>query len=233
MFARQVAVMKGQAWNVVETLKTRDHGPLELTRRARVCVWDDLVDIPVAIPLRTPSAEMRRRTDSSYRSRDDEEEMDISAANGTLSNAQQDLLGIPSPSSELPNPNRFELSRNTSTADLAQQPGSAETTTAAHDSRPSRSSEATNGATSRPGFARSRTRASDEGARRQSSFVGHHRRTYSSSARYGNPSFLYDGDDLEGDLGYAAAEGMEGNQRKVIVERLETVKSKNPVFTWC
>jgi hypothetical protein len=43
----------------------------------------------------------------------------------------------------------------------------------------------------------------------------------------------YDGDDLEGDLGYAAAEGMEGNQRKVIVERLETVKSKNPVFTWC
>jgi hypothetical protein len=44
---------------------------------------------------------------------------------------------------------------------------------------------------------------------------------------------VYDGDDLEGDLGYAAAEGMEGNQRKVIVERLETVKSKNPVFTWC
>ena len=30
-----------------------------------------------------------------------------------------------------------------------------------------------------------------------------------------------------------AAEGMEGNQRKVIVERLEAVKSKNPVFTWC
>jgi hypothetical protein len=40
-------------------------------------------------------------------------------------------------------------------------------------------------------------------------------------------------DDLEGDLGYAVAEGMEGNQRKVIVERLEAVKSKNPVFTWC
>lgn len=51
-----------------------------------------------------------------------------------------------------------------------------------------------------------------------------------TSQLYGNG---YDGDDLEGDLGYAAAEDREGNQRKVIVERLETVKSKNPVFTWC
>ena len=41
-------------------------------------------------------------------------------------------------------------------------------------------------------------------------------------------------DELEGgDLGYAAATGMEGNRRKVIVERLEAVKSRNPVFTWC
>lgn len=44
---------------------------------------------------------------------------------------------------------------------------------------------------------------------------------------------MYDVDDIEGDLGYAAAEGMEGHQRKVIVERLVTVKSKHPVFTWC
>jgi hypothetical protein len=54
---------------------------------------------------------------------------------------------------------------------------------------------------------------------------------------YGNTErYSYDEaaeDDVEGDLGYAAAEGMEGNRRKVIVERLETVKAKNPVFTWC
>lgn len=231
MFARQIAVMKGQAWNVVETLKTRDHGPLELTRRARVCVWDDVVDIPVAIPMRTPSAEMRRRTDSSYRSRGEEEEMDISAANGSLPKVQQDLLGYSSPTSELPNPNRFELSRNPSAADLSHQPDGGETATASHARKPGWRNEVINGAASRPDHPRSRARASDEGARRQSSFGGRHRRTYSSSARYGNPSFLYDGDDLEGDLGYAAAEGMEGNQRKVIVERLETVKSKNPVFT--
>ena len=53
--------------------------------------------------------------------------------------------------------------------------------------------------------------------------------------RASHDGYFYGGDDdgLEGDLGYAAAEGMEGNRRKVIVERLEAVKSKNPVFTWC
>ncbi|RAL66146.1 hypothetical protein DID88_005818 [Monilinia fructigena] len=97
-FGWQIAVMKGQAWNVVETLKTADHGPLELTRRARVCVWDDLVDIPVAVPMRVPSAEMRRRNDlqSSL-----DEEMDISAANATAP-PPPDLLGLASPSMELP-----------------------------------------------------------------------------------------------------------------------------------
>ena len=39
MFQRQIAVLKGQAFNVVETLKTPDQGPLELTRRTRVHVW--------------------------------------------------------------------------------------------------------------------------------------------------------------------------------------------------
>lgn len=52
--------MKGQAWNVVETLKDKA-GPLELTRRTRVCVWDDLQDIPYALPLRESSDEMRRQ----------------------------------------------------------------------------------------------------------------------------------------------------------------------------
>lgn len=39
MFAKQMAVLKGQAFNVVETLKSPDQGPLELTRRTRVHVW--------------------------------------------------------------------------------------------------------------------------------------------------------------------------------------------------
>jgi hypothetical protein len=49
------------------------------------------------------------------------------------------------------------------------------------------------------------------------------------------PGIVYEGDDFDdGDLGYAAASDMEStHKRKVIVERLETVKSKKPFFTWC
>lgn len=39
MFQKQLAVLKGQAFNVVETLKAADQGPLELTRRVRMHVW--------------------------------------------------------------------------------------------------------------------------------------------------------------------------------------------------
>ena len=117
MFARQMAVMKGQAWNVVETLKTAGHGPLELTRRARVCVWDDLVDIPIAVPMRVPSAEVRRRHDRGTQM-DVEEEMDISAANASA--PQPDLLGFESPPADLPNPNRFELASPRASEDASR-----------------------------------------------------------------------------------------------------------------
>lgn len=241
MFARQIAVMKGQAWNVVETLKQVDHGPLELTRRTRVCVWDDLVDIPVAIPLRVPSAEMQRRRKVAFG--EEEEEMDISAANPSASQPlpQHDLLSLGSPTTELPNPNRFELSNNQSTADLGrirEEPHSPLSMNEPHHSRLSSAEDAhltlssSHTLPSRPAHGRSKTRVSfDE--RRRGSAGQQGRRRYSFSTRHGSTPFMYDGDDLEGDLGYAAAEGMEGNQRKVIVERLETVKSKNPVFTWC
>lgn len=238
MFARQIAVMKGQAWNVVETLKTADHGPLELTRRTRVCVWDDLVDIPVAIPLRVPSAEMRRRADAGLRHTEEEEEMDISAANGSTSANDHDLIELSLSNPELPNPNRFDLSRNPSSSDLGQtnnKSGSLATVDGATVKFRDDAFEAKSGLNDqavRPRPIRSRSRVSFEGHRRRSS-AANHRKTISFSSRRGSTPFLYDGDDLEGDLGYAAAEGMEGNQRKVIMERLETVKSKNPVFTWC
>ena len=232
MFAKQIAVMKGQAWNVVETLKTPDHGPLELTRRTRVCVWDDLVDIPVAIPMRVPSAEMRRQTD--LRKSIEEEEMDISAANTSATIPQHDLLGLSTPPAELPNPNRFDLSRpgsfsdSINPADGSETPATVDGTTFDYTATRNKNVKSS----PRPGTARSKTRLSFEEPRKSPGFNSHRRR-YSHSARNGSASFLYDGDDLEGDLGYAAAEGMEGSQRKVIVERLETVKSKNPVFSWC
>jgi hypothetical protein len=58
----------------------------------------------------------------------------------------------------------------------------------------------------------------------------HHRRLSLSSRR--GHVFVGDDDD-DGDLGYAANEDLDGNRKRVIVERLEMVKAKNPVFTWC
>ncbi|KAK7057197.1 phosphatidylinositol 3 and 4-kinase-domain-containing protein [Favolaschia claudopus] len=45
MFGRQLAVMKGQAWNIVQSLQHSDEGPLELTRRSKVLVWDDEIEM--------------------------------------------------------------------------------------------------------------------------------------------------------------------------------------------
>ena len=237
MFARQIAVMKGQAWNVVETLKTTDHGPLELTRRTRVCVWDDLVNIPVAIPMRVPSTEMRRRRDTDLRRSIEEEEMDISAANVSVPPPQQDLLGLSSPTADLPNPNRFDLSRNNSSTDLGRLSNGAQTPATIHGPIMDHQAEFgeetfADASNARPSAPRSKTRLSFEGHRKTPSSSSQRRR-YSFSTRYGGGGYLGDSDDLEGDLGYSAAEGMESSQRKVIVERLETVKSSHPVFTWC
>ncbi|PYH76231.1 hypothetical protein BO82DRAFT_322366 [Aspergillus uvarum CBS 121591] len=224
MFARQIAVMKGQAWNVVETLKHSDHGPLELTRRTRVCVWDDLVDVPVAIPLRGPSTEAQRRKVKSYENYDkhstydpDNEEMDIGASMSLGTGPEVDLLGLGSPPNELPNPNRFELSRGRGSASGRGRALSGSPVTM--DDRYGRDSidELSHGRDLERSWATLPPRPSHR-----------HQKHSSVSSNRGQAHLLWSSDDLEGDLGYAAAEGMEGNQRKVIVERLEAVKSKNP-----
>ncbi|KAI5277576.1 phosphatidyl inositol kinase, partial [Ascosphaera acerosa] len=84
MFARQIAVMKGQAWNVVETLKESDHGPLELTRRTKVCVWDDLIDVPVAIPLRNPESERHKQWLAEIRSLEEQRRAPVPAADDEM-----------------------------------------------------------------------------------------------------------------------------------------------------
>ncbi|KAF8844727.1 hypothetical protein BDN67DRAFT_674395 [Paxillus ammoniavirescens] len=50
MFKRQLAVIKGQAYNIVESLKHADEGPLELTRRTKALVWDDEIEIMEEAP---------------------------------------------------------------------------------------------------------------------------------------------------------------------------------------
>lgn len=51
MWKKQWAVMKGQAFNVVETLKNPTQGPLELARRTRIQVWDEIMEVPVHVPI--------------------------------------------------------------------------------------------------------------------------------------------------------------------------------------
>jgi phosphatidylinositol 4-kinase type 2 len=238
MYAKQIAVMKGQAWNVVETLKLPDHGPLELTRRARVCVWDDLVEIPIAVPLRVPSAEMRRKHQPSRHRAPLEahEEMDITALSTPPQKPQPDLL-MNSPPLDQATENRFNLSRESSSMDIRRQDQSGDAngkvpqspatvqgvpwTLHAPDASPS------NG---RPAH---RTRMSYDAPRRREDSKKQHRRRYSLITRGGHGGGHAGEEDDEGDLGYAANEDLEGNRKTVIVERLEQVKSKNPVFTWC
>lgn len=47
MWLKQVAVLKGQAFNVVEILKLHYAGPLELTRRENLLIWDDVMNVPI------------------------------------------------------------------------------------------------------------------------------------------------------------------------------------------
>ncbi|KAK5072945.1 Phosphatidylinositol 4-kinase LSB6 [Lithohypha guttulata] len=282
MFARQIAVMKGQAWNVVETLKQTDHGPLELTRRTRVCVWDDMVDIPVAVPMRMSSEFMRmpnkkqvQRDRHNHGHVDGEEEMDIGISSAPsrpqhTSTQAFDLLG--SPTTELPNPNRFELTREGSDGDIDGRPSNEDLDDAGPVSpvlsshtldfagRDRERTEATQNLSnsitlpSRPGkpaksdlnfkqtrfsldFPRHKFSRSTSHQQPQSpSSTRRHRsnstRTASGGRHKGYDEYDYE-DDAAGDLGYAAANDMEGRTRKVIVERLEAVKSRNPVFTWC
>jgi len=237
MFSRQIATMKGQAWNVVETLKTADHGPLELTRRAKVCVWDDLVEVPVAVPMRVTSEERRHKNEPDVR-KSHEEEIDIGAVNSTVEQGPNaDLLGMASP---LPHPGRFELTspramspeahdESRSTPNGTRQNPFDDTNSAGP--RRARSGAEQLPRTSYHGPSRSSLNMYSPQAERRFSFATGRRRDSGSIAQhlFGD----HDDDDLEGDLGYAAAEGMDGIRRKVIVERLETVKARNPVFTWC
>lgn len=229
MFAKQLAVMKGQAWNVVEALKTPDHGPLELTRRTKVCVWDDLVDVPIAVPMRITSNDSQRN----IQPRDSMDEADITGSVSANQSKVDDLLGLHSSPADMPHPGRFEVT--TPNDDGAMSPINERHAYAASGPAPSRTSLP---AMDRPSMhATSSYHSVNPPLNPYDAARQKHQRRYStaSGSHHNNLSIaqqIYNGDDLEGDIGYAAAEGQMGNQRKVIVERLETVKT-SPVFTWC
>ncbi|RUS15447.1 phosphatidylinositol 3 and 4-kinase-domain-containing protein [Endogone sp. FLAS-F59071] len=47
LFRRQIAVMKGQGWNLVEVLRDPATGPVELVERPRAVVWEEVVTVLV------------------------------------------------------------------------------------------------------------------------------------------------------------------------------------------
>jgi phosphatidylinositol 4-kinase type 2 len=214
-----------------------------------VCVWDDLVDVPVVVPLRAASPDTRRRHQGLAASLPEErdEEMDISAAHASAPPPQHDLLGVSSPAQE----NRFNVSRQSSQLDVGADnrdedldlldsdplsPDSVQDFVSTSNTTKGPRTSGSYFPPRRPNSYTHRPRMSYEEPRASSS--RHHHRRFSLGGsgargrdrRNSNP-FLDEGD--EGDLGYTAAGDREGNRKKVIVERLETVKGGTPFFTWC
>ncbi|KAK0939190.1 Phosphatidylinositol 4-kinase LSB6 [Friedmanniomyces endolithicus] len=278
MFARQIAVMKGQAWNVVECLKEEGQGPLELCRRAKVLVWDDVVEVPVARGMVRGSEEMRRagvvdgkgeREGGDARSGvvkprkidEEEEEMDISAALASEPSRRttpHDLLGMSSPDMEEQRRNPFNSSRQSSSQDISRQDTLPPTPSA--PGTPSRILGSPGKPVTRPSASRSNTAGQTRTSLdlpTRSPWHGHahsHSHSHSHSERRRRRFSLTfrrrgdrdaesdedddgdgDEDDGDGDLGFAAVEGGRGGRRKrkVIVERIEMVGTRRPVFEWC
>lgn len=180
------------------------------------------MEVPVAVPLRVPSSETRRRP--AY----DEEEIDIGAA--AIASApliqNPDLLGLGlSPPSEIPSVSRF-LGRSRNHAPDGVHVSILSSSPQSIKSR-AENEPPLNPISESPHQPRRGTSYDLKHSKNTGRPSDGRKRENSSSATF------FGGDDVEGDLGYAAASGMENATRKVIVERLETVKSNNPVFSWC
>ena len=207
MFARQLAVLKGQAWNILETLKQPDQGPLELCRRQRVLVNDEEMDVPVAVPMTVPTS----------RPPQFHEEMDISALGGQASSApppQMRLSRTPE-SSRILDPEHFDGDIMRSSFDEFDVPGRMSNVESLAGSF--LSEDLNRSSRPRPhGFLRkSRNRMSYDGHSRHLLPTGR-RRGYSVSDAGG---LLDEEDEEEQDLGFAAAQDEEVLRRKVIIEQ--------------
>ncbi len=202
--------------------------------------------------MRTTSAEMSR-----HKPRHDQpqpEEMDIGASYASAPARQPDFDLLESPTTELPNPHRFDLTREDSAADLGRVSTDPELSSTAPNFDVSDYAREAHGSlghqsSTLPTRPKSKNRFSFEFPRHAPSNSAsdqkdkdrsRRQRSMSTKSAFAGggkhktaPNVMYDDFD-EGDLGYAAASDLDNtHKRKVIVERLETVKSKKPFFTWC
>ena len=198
------------------------------------------MEVPVAVPLRMPSSEERRRNQEDLERGRDSDEMDIGALISSApahSVPQHDLLGLSPPSSQIPSAQRLGMPPPHLNFDRTEEnggsmpPGGGDGSRSVphsiksephHDPRPNTGGNHRSRVSYETGLVGIRfNRSWDTGRPRR------------GSHSLGFPSSLYNDDDDEGDLGYSAVTGSEGARRRVITERLEAVKSRNPVFTWC
>jgi phosphatidylinositol 4-kinase type 2 len=240
MYARQLAVLKGQAWNILETLKQPDQGPLELCRRQRVLVNDEEMEVPVAVPMTVPTS----------RPPQFHEEMDIAALGGQASSAppQSRLSRLPETSSRTLDTISDDGADIDIGADIGRDsvddleiPGRLENVETLASSFLSEDLNRSKRHKPHGYLKKSRNRMSYEGPSRPFLPSPGRRRGYSVS----EAGELLDEDEEERDLGFAAVQDEDTLRRKVIVEqycrkrlianffRFEIVKSRNPVFTFC
>lgn len=204
MFAKQMAVLKGQAWNVLETLKSGDQGPLELARRPRLHVWTDIMEVPVTASTKKINIHPKPGKSLEPIFYETEEEVDLGVAAGSHGIGPNSLPTLSERIVEGP----VDTLHTDESAALQQHELYAQNEHRfSFDERrvtkamPNRS-------------AKQRARGMSLGMR---------------GTRFGGGQ---EESDL-GDLGYALMHDEETSTRRVVVERLETVHGAEAVFSWC
>lgn len=221
MWRKQWAVLKGQAFNVVESMKNPDEGPLELARRTRVMIWDDEMEIPV----RTVAPIVMRAMETPMsRHRDEEEEIESTGSDTLRRNDSQSTQLSSFPILQTPEDGR---------------------------SPPRKSPRAKNRNRGGSLSLEARYRALQEEGRLQNKPAdGNNNSNVITRGRGASLWTELINEDLDpqsidaeshalrtiitsNDVGFSYAEDASHTGYKaVIVERLQTVKTKPPVFTW-
>ncbi len=252
MWRRQLAVLKGQAFNVVETLKSYEQGPLELARRTRVMIWDDFMDIPVHIPLHDMSnaintpLDFNEEFDSVHRENAPEQpittdENDNITSNNTLKVSK----GKPSPNMKQ---HGFNTSPKSPSRARARASSSSSHRIGKRPKKPRKSSGSSLTLEARYRDLESNRQKSQELIGIWPELIAEtpnpktKNKNKNKKKKFLNININENSDEEyntllaehhnNNDVGFMFAEETESASKRVIVERIQTVTSKPPVFTW-
>lgn len=210
LWKRQWAIMKGQAFNVAESLKNPDEGPLELARRTRVFVWDNEMEIPIRAS--AAGTELIKAIDTPLWYEDA-----VEAGTATIEHTVAAPFKIPS-------------QRNVPLL----QSGSL---SSASSLSPKKNSRAKGSSLTLEARYRSLPKSSDQERGSLWHEILHEPEENDHAFSKTVDQSYCDNSDEEirkysgSGLGITAAE--EAGSRRVIVERLQTANLRQPLFTWC